>query len=432
MIRNHSGKVYHCHICGQKFSLPENMKRHVQTVHMKTKISCQDCGKEFTCKDHLRRHCKSVHEGKRHQCTFCDKNYSQAGDLHRHMKLAHGTLGSNELKMAHAKAMKLAAEEGEAGGEERLDEGIELGDGGGVGSGLETDTLAEDGMGTEEDHPGGGTEGFTGMDAIVRRTIGVTNLPGNSLQDGAATDADQLVSSLIACAVSSASHPFLSDTPKREKLIEGPRGTTTTTNSLREFALHKSSHHNHQSHCQKPLPQPQQSSQQMTPNPPLQLKLLQPQPGLTTQEQLLLKTSQQQQQQQALPPPSQPLTHQVSSQHVRAFFPPEVNFSLIDPFGPPSSGVRVQGNAFGNGVGVAHTNLPSHPPPPQLQRALSGDEVKLLTPSLTSALGASLSTNAFLPSQQSTTMIITSSASSAFPASYLATLPANISTSHVG
>ena len=45
----------------------------------------------------------------RNPFSLCEKNYSQGGDLHRHMKVAHGTLGVNQLKMAKAKAVKLAA-----------------------------------------------------------------------------------------------------------------------------------------------------------------------------------------------------------------------------------------------------------------------------------------------------------------------------------
>ncbi len=111
-----------CSVCHKKFLKAENLKRHVQGVHMKQKnFSCEVCGMAFFLKQYLQKHIISVHENvrafkcekcsrsfkhntqlKRHvrevhdgvkeyQCQFCGKEFAQAGNMRSHLEKHHNS-----------------------------------------------------------------------------------------------------------------------------------------------------------------------------------------------------------------------------------------------------------------------------------------------------------------------------------------------------
>ena len=432
MIRNHSGKVYHCHICGQKFSLPENMKRHVQTVHMKTKISCPDCGKEFTCKDHLRRHCKSVHEGKRHQCSFCEKNYSQAGDLHRHMKLVHGAKGTNELKMAHAHAVKMAAGTETARSAGRDEEGGDLPNVSDVThfNGDDPEEVAIDAGRTNE------RLGGQAMNAIA---------DGNSSLIVNGDENSDVDLAFISSAATSASLSFINneeivgkdgaDGRLAASVSKGSSTTTSTTtaNALREFALQKSSQQFTQHQQYQKLSQQQQAQLLQLGIKTGQHQLFQEQLGTKTTQQL----NQHQQQHQQQP---QHTSHHLSTSNTSRHVFSDVTFNFLDSLGHSSSlssSTSVATRLHSNGFNASSASASSFPPS-QLPRHLTSDEAKLLTPALTTAIGASLPVNAFLPSHEHASLVSSAAAAAASSSSFaasaasaLVSMPAQVSSSHV-
>jgi len=82
---------YPCEICGKRFSQAGHVRVHIQTVHEKAAFNlCEICGRGFGTKPKLVRHRKSVHEKSRHhQCRVCHSKYFQSSDLKRHLRLKH-------------------------------------------------------------------------------------------------------------------------------------------------------------------------------------------------------------------------------------------------------------------------------------------------------------------------------------------------------
>ena len=54
--------TYDCDFCDKTFSRPENVTRHIRTVHEgKKPFKCEDCGRNFTEKRNLEHHNESYH-----------------------------------------------------------------------------------------------------------------------------------------------------------------------------------------------------------------------------------------------------------------------------------------------------------------------------------------------------------------------------------
>ena len=95
----HSGvKPYECDICGMKFPIIGNLKRHLLSHEDKStresKLSynfhCDKCKKSFYDKTHLDRH-MTVHTGKKDfKCDVCGKSYPYKSGLTRHALTHNG------------------------------------------------------------------------------------------------------------------------------------------------------------------------------------------------------------------------------------------------------------------------------------------------------------------------------------------------------
>jgi len=89
------GSVYKCDICGKTFSFPSNLKRHMMSIHDKSKFQCNQCDKHFSFASNLRRHVLSIHETKKtacrttYPCNHCSKEFLYAANVKRHVEYTH-------------------------------------------------------------------------------------------------------------------------------------------------------------------------------------------------------------------------------------------------------------------------------------------------------------------------------------------------------
>uniref|UniRef100_A0A3Q1EP22 Histone-lysine N-methyltransferase PRDM9-like n=1 Tax=Acanthochromis polyacanthus TaxID=80966 RepID=A0A3Q1EP22_9TELE len=89
-------RQHKCGQCGATFSKSGFLKRHEQTVHVKTKpSSCERCGKTFTTSGNLKQHQKSNTCMKYHctselfPCSFCQFSFTVKSYLIKHIKRHH-------------------------------------------------------------------------------------------------------------------------------------------------------------------------------------------------------------------------------------------------------------------------------------------------------------------------------------------------------
>ena len=79
-----------CDICGKSFPLSKDLTDHIETVHEgKRKQKCELCGKllKYGC---LKRHIRQVHEGKSDNvCETCGKSFFAETDMRRHIDSVH-------------------------------------------------------------------------------------------------------------------------------------------------------------------------------------------------------------------------------------------------------------------------------------------------------------------------------------------------------
>ena len=113
----HIGEKVSCKECGRTVSDKNNLQRHIQNVHLKTrKYSCNQCEKFYfwkkaldmhkerihdnkyncnTCDfqsttvSHIKRHKESVHEGIRYECHLCEGKFKEKGSLRKHIESIH-------------------------------------------------------------------------------------------------------------------------------------------------------------------------------------------------------------------------------------------------------------------------------------------------------------------------------------------------------
>ena len=121
-----------CEICGKKFTLNRNLKRHISTIHEGLKkYDCDFCGKDFGYFHALQNHIYAIHRGmkhfkygfweeiicsdtnfkvhiqkvlesKNHTCQKCGKVFSRAHNLNYHINHVHyKNNDKNKIKNTH-------------------------------------------------------------------------------------------------------------------------------------------------------------------------------------------------------------------------------------------------------------------------------------------------------------------------------------------
>lgn len=80
-----------CEQCGKTFVHAGHLRRHVDSVHNKTRAhSCPQCNREFSELGNMRRHIRAVHEKRReHRCDACGQSFSAASNLKIHRQTVH-------------------------------------------------------------------------------------------------------------------------------------------------------------------------------------------------------------------------------------------------------------------------------------------------------------------------------------------------------
>jgi hypothetical protein len=80
----------HCEHCGQIFSRPYDMKRHIQRKHTKEKpFHCEICEQLFATLNEMKIHEWSHKEEKPFRCKYCKKGYANSSRLNRHIRYIH-------------------------------------------------------------------------------------------------------------------------------------------------------------------------------------------------------------------------------------------------------------------------------------------------------------------------------------------------------
>ena len=87
---DHESVVHKCHICPYSSKQKCNLKKHIQSVHLKDSYyPCNLCDHQATRKEGLKDHVKRIHQGQENvACTDCNKIIKKSG-LGRHRKLVH-------------------------------------------------------------------------------------------------------------------------------------------------------------------------------------------------------------------------------------------------------------------------------------------------------------------------------------------------------
>ena len=82
---------FKCDICDKLFSSKSNLKKHIDTIHLKLNShNCEECGKTFSQKGNLKYHVNTVHlKIKPYKCDECYKTFSSKQDLKRHKDAVH-------------------------------------------------------------------------------------------------------------------------------------------------------------------------------------------------------------------------------------------------------------------------------------------------------------------------------------------------------
>lgn len=89
-LKKHNFKLQ-CHLCTDTFCPRSNVLRHYLTKHSNDKIfySCHRCDKRFSLLQNLKRHL-AIHEGITYTCGVCDRTYSRLSDYKIHVKMHVG------------------------------------------------------------------------------------------------------------------------------------------------------------------------------------------------------------------------------------------------------------------------------------------------------------------------------------------------------
>ena len=98
-------RAHVCHHCGQAFSKPTSLKKHLSKMHnegapIEKKYKCEQCDKSYELLDSLRLHHKTNHDKSiSYQCPICPKTFLFKGYLHAHIKHVHEKYRPNKCDL---------------------------------------------------------------------------------------------------------------------------------------------------------------------------------------------------------------------------------------------------------------------------------------------------------------------------------------------
>lgn len=89
--RLHESRAFSCDKCGRSFAEQDQLQLHIRKVHEEDSRpwECKQCGLRFGRKSSMTRHEQTVHQQTRFPCRFCKKSYSQKFDATRHERKVH-------------------------------------------------------------------------------------------------------------------------------------------------------------------------------------------------------------------------------------------------------------------------------------------------------------------------------------------------------
>jgi uncharacterized Zn-finger protein len=98
------------HGCHRKYNSKYNLKRHVETVHLRlNKHTCKQCQHQFASKQNLREH-EYMHTGaKPFVCEVCKLCFRQASQRSLHRRVHLLKQASEAFEQSHAKPEEISS-----------------------------------------------------------------------------------------------------------------------------------------------------------------------------------------------------------------------------------------------------------------------------------------------------------------------------------
>jgi uncharacterized Zn-finger protein len=89
-----SSRVKHqCGVCLKEFSRGDNLKQHMDGVHLGVKFACSECDYQATTKGNLSKHIDASHRGfRKFKCDQCDSSFFRSGTLATHNQSVHNKI----------------------------------------------------------------------------------------------------------------------------------------------------------------------------------------------------------------------------------------------------------------------------------------------------------------------------------------------------
>lgn len=94
----HEKRQLLCPICQKVFYMKNCLNVHIKAVHEKIRFDCGRCSKSYACQGDLREHVKSFHEGRKFYCNFCAKEFLRSSERNRHERTVHKAAMKDKLK----------------------------------------------------------------------------------------------------------------------------------------------------------------------------------------------------------------------------------------------------------------------------------------------------------------------------------------------